>query len=212
MARRRKSPRHRGAFRDRKTGVVLSRSNRHPMADLFTAIPANSADYPEATLPPFNMPEEMKQLIAVHVLDNLYPGLPAPAGPDERWHLVSEDGEPVVDPLTGQQAVIEGARYRLVTPEGGPGAARTVNGGAGQEWLPWTEDAEGISVAAVLDTERVPEVSDDMTDEELDVLQARVDSLRIDRARRKELDREPTKVEWDEWRKKRRRERGENPE
>jgi hypothetical protein len=55
-----------GIIRDKDTRVVLARRDKHPLADLFKAIPAGSSN-----MPVFNMPPEMHHLLAIHIFDNL---------------------------------------------------------------------------------------------------------------------------------------------
>lgn len=180
---RRKNARTRGAIRDKRSGVMLSRSSAHPLLELFTAVPVNSADYPDANLPPFNPPTEMKQLLAIHVFDNLYPGLPAPAEPGTTWYLVDENGEPVTD-SRGVQHKIEASKYRLANPTG----RDLPMGGAGEYWLPWTVPATAVKPrAAAVSHDGLPDV-DQYTDAQIEALELQLDQLKQDRAMAKGLD------------------------
>lgn len=54
-----------GIKRDPDTGIVIARRDPHPLADEFRAIPAgNGID----TV--FNLPVEMRQVLAIHIFDN----------------------------------------------------------------------------------------------------------------------------------------------
>ncbi|MFT4087401.1 MAG: hypothetical protein QM658_09650 [Gordonia sp. (in: high G+C Gram-positive bacteria)] len=82
MSVRRRRP-NRGLIRDRE-GVVLARTAEHPLAYLFEAIPSYDPAS-EKPLPPMHMPPEMRQIIAIHVFDNLKCGGP---GEDAVYRLV----------------------------------------------------------------------------------------------------------------------------
>lgn len=129
------------------------------MADVFTAIPAYVADHPEADIPPFNMGEEFKQILAIHIFDNLYPGLGAPSQ------------EPTAFDIAG-------AKYRLVKPPGSPGDLPM--GGDGSMWLPWSVDAEALRVGSPPDPEGLPDIDlTSMTPEQLLAFQAKIDNQLI---------------------------------
>lgn len=53
-----------GIVRDRRTGIVLARKNRHPLADLFKDIPMGEG------LPGMHMDPMAEHLLAIHVFDN----------------------------------------------------------------------------------------------------------------------------------------------
>ena len=54
-----------GIKRDPDSGIVIARRDQHPLADEFRAIPAgNGVD----TV--FNLPAEMRQVLAIHIFDN----------------------------------------------------------------------------------------------------------------------------------------------
>lgn len=186
----RRDSRERGVFRDRKTGVVVARKHRHTHQHLLTAVPNGHPDYPDADLPPFQMPDDMKQVIAVHLFDNLYPGLPLPPGEGEQWTITLQDGS---------TAIVEGARYRLVNPTDDT----MPHGGNGEVWLPWIVDAE--AVAPDVDVEGVPDV-DDLDDAQLAALQKRITDRLTEEATRAALDpqAQPSEPEWVKWRKERR--------
>lgn len=141
---RRGNQRRRGIIRD-DHGVVLAVNQRHPMLDVFTAIPLSDPELPDGgNLPPINWPTEMKQVAAVHFYENLYPGLPAPLPPGVKAHLVTEDGSPIVDDK-GRPVVIGPSKYRLVNPTGDD---RLTMGGAGETWLSWKIEASEVQRAA----------------------------------------------------------------
>lgn len=54
-----------GVVRDRRTGIVLSRKNRHPLADVFKDAPMGEG------LPGMHMDPMAEHLLAIHVFDNL---------------------------------------------------------------------------------------------------------------------------------------------
>ena len=192
---RRSNQRDRGVVKDRKTGVVLARTRRHTHQHVFTSIPNSSPDYPDADLPPFQMPDEMKQVIAVHLFDNLYPGLPLPPGEGEVWTITAADGTVVGE--------VQGARYRLVNPTGD----NKPSGGNGEVWLPWIVPAEAVALEDV-DMDGVPDV-DDLDDAQLAALEKRIEERRIDEAHLAAIDSQakPDRAEWQKWRDKRRAER-----
>lgn len=197
---RRANQRTRGAVRDRKTGVMLGRSAQHPLSSLFTAVPNSSVDYPDADLPPFNPPEEFKHILAIHIFDNLYPGLPAPAAPGTEWHLVGSDGAAVVDGR-GQPVVVGAAKYRLVNPTGD----RMPMGGNGEMWLPWSTPAEAVAPAVVMaDPDGVPDVNE-LSEAQLVALEQQIEQRRIDEARAREADVDvaPSDPGWVQWRQER---------
>lgn len=71
----RRRNRHRGLIRN-ADGVVIARRDEHPLAHLFEAVPS----YDPATqnaLPPMHMPPEFRQLLAIHIFDNLRCAPPA---------------------------------------------------------------------------------------------------------------------------------------
>lgn len=190
---RRKNPKNRGVIRDRKTGVVLARTSQHPLSGLFTAIPSNAPDYQGSELPPFNMPDEMKHLLAIHLFDNLYPGLPLPPGDGEVWQITLPDGTKVeVGP----------SRYRLVNPTGD----HKPMGGNGEVWLAHSRPAEDAMPAGMVvpDPAGVPDV-EDLTDAQLAALEERIELRRIDEARLAEMDAQakPEEQEWQRWRRER---------
>lgn len=55
-----------GIVRDKTTGIVLTRSQRHPLADLFMSAPMGPGN-----LPGMNIPYEAHHILAIHVFDNL---------------------------------------------------------------------------------------------------------------------------------------------
>lgn len=193
---RRANQRARGVIRDRKTGVVLSRGGPHPLLDVFTAIPVNSADYPEAVIPPLNMPSEQKQVMAIHVFDNLYPGLPGPPAEGETWHLMREDGSAVVDGR-GNPVVVGPSKYRLVIP---PEGMNLPNGYGGQMYLPWSVEASVASEQFGLADHGV--AVEEMTAEQRAALKADLEA--VDRAEKQNaaLDqpKPATDPEWVKWR------------
>lgn len=188
MARRKKTPLARGLIRD-KHGVVVGRRAKHPYAGLLTAVPMTSADHPDAQIPPANLPEELKHLIAVHVFDNLYPGLPLPPGPGETWTVTMPDGAEVT---------VGPSRYRLVNPTGDVMPA----GGNGEEWV--AHSLPGESIMPDIAVEGVPDV-DDLTDDQFEALQARVVRRIEDEARLEAMDSQarPSEPEWAKWRRER---------
>lgn len=185
MARRKKTPLARGLIRD-KNGVVVGRRSQHPYTRLLTAIPMSSADYPDAQIPPMNMPEEVKHLLAIHVFDNLYPGLPLPPEPGEKWTITDAAGA-----VAGEVA---GSKYRLVNPTGDVMPA----GGNGEEWVAHSLPGESIMPDVVV--EGVPDV-DGLDDAQFEALQARVVQRIEDEARLAAMDTQakPTKPEWVRW-------------
>lgn len=55
-----------GIIRDRRTGIVLARKDRHPLADLFKDVPMGEG------LPGLHMGlPEVEHLLAIHVFDNM---------------------------------------------------------------------------------------------------------------------------------------------
>lgn len=197
---RRRNQRNRGAVRDKRSGVMLSRSQPHPLLELFTAVPVNSADYPDADLPPFNPPAEMKQLLAIHIFDNLYPGLPAPAPDGTTYLLTNEDGTPAVD-SRGVQYKIGASKYRLANPTG----RDLPMGGAGEYWLPWTVTATAVKprAAAAVNHDGLPDV-DQFTDAQIEALELQLDQLKQDRAVASGLDgaRSVNPPQWSTFRKR----------
>lgn len=168
---RRANQRDRGAIRDRRTGVLLARKDP-PLARLLTAVPLTAPDYPGADLPGMNFPPEYAQAIAVH-LENLYPGLPLPSR------------EP-------QTVELQGSKYRLVNPTGDTKPM----GGNGELWLPWTEDAATVGVEAVMpDPDGIPDINE-LSEAQLQALEAHIDQRRADEARAQELDREVPAAEF----------------
>lgn len=61
-----------GVLRETKTNIVLARRHPHPYKDLFNAIPSEAGVY-------FDIPDDLKQLLAIHCLDNL--GMSPPVNP-----------------------------------------------------------------------------------------------------------------------------------
>ena len=169
---RRGNQRRRGLIRD-DNGVVLALDRRHPMLDVFTAIPLAAPDMPGVEIPPINWPTEMKQAACLHFYENLYPGLPAPFPPGVRAHLVDDDGKPIVNDR-GVPVVIESSKYRLANPTGDD----LPMGGGGQFWLSWAIDAEQVraDAQAVMDEAGPVELlnPEDMDDEQLATYQARL--------------------------------------
>ncbi|UVG34999.1 hypothetical protein SEA_VIACONLECTUS_36 [Gordonia phage ViaConlectus] len=139
---RRSNQRARGRIRD-NNGVVQALGQRHPLLDVFTAIPLHEPERPQAKLPPINWPTELKQVVCIHVFENLYPGLPAPLPPGVRAHLVGDDGKPIVNER-GEPVIIGSSKYRLVNPTGDKGLTM---GGAGEHWLTWAVDAQAVQRA-----------------------------------------------------------------
>lgn len=188
MARRKKDALHRGILRD-ENGVVVGRRSQHPHAHLLTAIPAANPDYPN--VPPFNMPPELKQLVAVHVFDNLYPGLPQPPEVGESWTITNSAGD-----LVGE---VGPSRYRLVNPTGDSKPM----GGNGETWLAHSIPAEAAVLDAMtdVDLEQVPDV-DDLDERQFAELQARIDKRIEDEARLAAMDSQakPSEADWQKWR------------
>lgn len=178
----------RGILRDPQTGVVVGRRKQHPSAHLLTAIPAGSPDFPD--MPPFNMPPEMKQLLAVHLFDNLYPGLPLPPKPGESWTITGADGEVVAE--------VGSSTYRLVNPTGDSKPM----GGNGETWLAHSVPAEA-AVPDLSDEELadVPDV-DDLSERQFAELQAKVEQRIEDQARLDAMDSQakPEPADWQKWR------------
>lgn len=54
-----------GVLRDPKTGIVIARKRRHPLADLFIDAPMGQG------LPGMHMAPEAEHILAIHVFDNL---------------------------------------------------------------------------------------------------------------------------------------------
>ena len=54
-----------GIQREKDTGIVTARRDLHPLADEFRAIPAGNG-----TDTVFNLPAEMRQVLAIHIFDN----------------------------------------------------------------------------------------------------------------------------------------------
>lgn len=54
-----------GVLRDPKTGIVIARKHRHPLADLFIDAPMGQG------LPGMHMAAEAEHILAIHVFDNL---------------------------------------------------------------------------------------------------------------------------------------------
>ena len=146
------------------------------MADVFTSIPVNTADHPNAEIPPFNPPEEFKHLLAIHVFDNLFPGLADVA-------------------INQESATVEigPSKYRLVTPPGAP--MGTTMGGAGEVWLPWKIDAEQLTVGPVPAPD-IPDIPiDQMTPEQLAALSAKVEAAKQAYAHAQGMDEPPAPEE-----------------
>lgn len=61
-----------GILYDPQTNIVLARRHAHPNIDIFNAIPSEAGVY-------FDMPQELKQLCAIHCIDNL--GMSPPTNP-----------------------------------------------------------------------------------------------------------------------------------
>ncbi|GGG03875.1 hypothetical protein GCM10007304_17520 [Rhodococcoides trifolii] len=80
-----------GVLRDPKTNIVLARRHPHPYKDVFNAIPT------EAGIG-FDIPDGIKQLLAIHCFDNL--GMSPPQNP--RYEYVPPAGTHTVN---GQNAV-----------------------------------------------------------------------------------------------------------
>ena len=165
MARRK--GRLRGLIRD-DNGIAQALDRRHPMLDVFTAIPLHAPELPNADLPPINLPTEMKQAQAIHLFENLYPGLPAPFPPGVQAHLVDDQGRPIVNDR-GEPVIIRSSKYRLVNPTGDDSLTM---GGAGEHWLSWKIDGEQVrrataeTMAAVGPAVPMPDVTQ-MDDTEL---------------------------------------------
>lgn len=166
MARRKGQTR--GLIRD-DNGVVLALDKRHPMLDIFTAIPLSAPDVPGGgDLPPINLPTEMKQQLALHMFENLYPGLPSPFPPGVQAHLVDDQGRPIVNDR-GEPVIIRSSKYRLVNPTGDDSLTM---GGAGEHWLSWKISGEAVrrraaeAMADVGQAVPMPDVTQ-MNDDEL---------------------------------------------
>lgn len=54
-----------GVLRDPKTGIVIARKDRHPLADLFIDAPMGQG------LPGMHMAPEAEHILALHIFDNL---------------------------------------------------------------------------------------------------------------------------------------------
>ncbi|SNS57960.1 hypothetical protein [Rhodococcoides kyotonense] len=61
-----------GILRDPQTNIVIARRHAHPYIDVFNAIPSETGVN-------FDMPQELKQLCALHIFDNL--GCSPPTNP-----------------------------------------------------------------------------------------------------------------------------------
>lgn len=68
-----------GIVRDPKTGIVLARTIRHPLADLFMSAPMGQG-LPALNIHPFN---EISQILAIHMFDNL--DCSPPRDPKYKW-------------------------------------------------------------------------------------------------------------------------------
>lgn len=55
-----------GIVRDKQTGIVLARTQRHPLADLFRSAPMGMGN-----MPGMNIPAEAEHILAIHIFDNL---------------------------------------------------------------------------------------------------------------------------------------------
>lgn len=54
-----------GVLRDPRTGIVIARKDRHPLADLFVDAPMGQG------LPGMHIPPEAEHILAIHIFDNL---------------------------------------------------------------------------------------------------------------------------------------------
>lgn len=173
-----------------KTGIVWARKRPHPQRQLFTSVPIRWPDHPEAELPPAEMPPEMQQVLAIHLFDNLR--CMTAAQVTELLRTVLEEirdaeGQWSVDDLVAKYGPA-GPVYKLVknpryTDETAP------MGTGGSMWVPIAtpdEQFETLVEDQDDDIEAIPYA--EMTDEQREKLQARLDQHHLDKARRENLD------------------------
>lgn len=154
-----------------EAGIVVGRRERHPLADLFKAVPMGAEGMPGMRMPP-----EMEHLLAIHVFDNLKCSPPqdplyvyrepkrrplgAHAGADGVWVPTSETKDPafaedrrtvsVVDVtdwseerLAAQEIVIKAERTRQkMVAQADPHITTPAQAGEGDSP---TETGEGVS-------------------------------------------------------------------
>ncbi|WP_415395224.1 hypothetical protein ACMTN4_07590 [Rhodococcus globerulus] len=108
-----------GIVRDRRTGIVLARKNRHPLADLFKDIPMGEG------LPGMHMDPMAEHILAIHVVDNLgfvpsnaplYKAVPDPdslnaTGTDRVLWVPINTPDPIVDELDEPIVVADISNY-----------------------------------------------------------------------------------------------------
>lgn len=103
-----------GIIRDRRTGIVLARKHRHPLADVFKDIPMGEG------LPGMHMDPMAEHLLAIHVFDNedcspprepLYKAVPDPdslnaTGTDRVLWVPINTPDPVADDEADEQILV----------------------------------------------------------------------------------------------------------
>ena len=177
-----------------KTGIVWARKREHPLRRIFDSVPARWPDHPEVEMPPADMPPEMKQILAIHVFDNLRFMSPEEVTDLLRTVLtaVHDDVNDVwsVDDIVAEYAP-EGPVYKLVKNPNHPDAPMGVGGSL---WVPIGEPDEKYEAQPMTDDgEDLTGIPiDEMTDEQLDVMQRRLDERHVERARRADLDQPDT--------------------
>lgn len=177
-----------------KTGIVWARKREHPLRRIFDSVPARWPDHPEVEMPPADMPPEMKQILAIHLFDNLRFMSPEEVTDLLRTVLtaVHDDVNDVwsVDDIVAEYAP-EGPVYKLVKNPNNPDAPMGVGGSM---WVPIGEPDEKYEAQPMTDDgEDLTGIPiDEMTDEQLDVMQRRLDERHVERARRTDLDQPDT--------------------
>lgn len=179
-----------------KTGIVWARKREHPLRRIFDSVPARWPDHPEVEMPPADMPPEMKQILAIHLFDNL-----RFMSPEEVTDLLRSVAAEIHDRVMHDRAwtveeivdkfAPEGPVYKLVKNPNNPDAPMGVGGSM---WVPIGEPDEKYEAQPMTDDgEDLTGIPiDEMTDEQLDVMQRRLDERHVERARRADLDQPDT--------------------
>ena len=177
-----------------KTGIVWARKREHPLRRIFDSVPARWPDHPEVEMPPADMPNEMKQILAIHLFDNLRFMSPEEVTDLLRTVLtaVHDDVNDVwsVEDIVAEYAP-DGPVYKLVKNPNNPDAPMGVGGSM---WVPIGEPDDKYEAQPMTDDgEDLTGIPiDEMTDEQLDLMQRRLDERHVERARRADLDQPDT--------------------
>lgn len=180
-----------------KTGIVWARKREHPLRRIFDSIPVRWPDHPEVDMPPMDQPPEVKQVLAIHLFDNLRFMSPADVTDLLRSAVTAAIGRHEEEPLDAEieeivdQFAPEGPVYKLVKNPNNPDAPMGVGGSM---WVPIGEPDEKYEAQPMTDDgEDLTGIPiDEMTDEQLDVMQRRLDERHVERARRADLDQPDT--------------------